>query len=128
MKKQATTVEQINFNKLRRDQSEGPKVDKMIEALRDGMEAFRRLEAAGFLVLFDNGEFQLTDKGKAQVSSLIGHPCVIPLKRVPDLVSALEAWLLRHNADDSDDRRLVVAAGTIMERNGLIRMKFGNWR
>jgi hypothetical protein len=102
-------------------------VDKITEALRDGIEAFHRLEAAGFIVLFDNGEYQLTDKGKARVSSLIGHPSVIPVNRVPDLVSALEAWLLQHD-EESDDRRLVVATCTIMERNGFIRMKFGNWR
>jgi hypothetical protein len=91
------------------------------------MEAFRRLEAMGFLVLFGkHGEqYELTEKGKARVSLLIGHPCVVLLSRVPDLVDALEAWLIQHEHDhENDDRYLVSAARTLTE---LWLMRMGDW-
>jgi hypothetical protein len=104
--------------------------NKMVEAVKRGHEAFLRLEAAGFLVLYgENGEkYSMTDRGKARVSSLIGHSCVTTLSRLPHLISAMEAWLFQHQDDDSDDYALVMAVATLMQANGLMRMKFAGWR
>jgi hypothetical protein len=104
--------------------------NKMAEVVKKGKETFRRLEAAGFLVLHgERGEkYSLTDRGKARVSSLRGHPCVIPLSRLPHLVSAMEACLFQHEGDNSDDYALVMAVATLMQENGIVRLKFAGWR
>jgi hypothetical protein len=104
--------------------------DRAAEAVRRGKETFRRLEAEGFLMLHgEHGEkYSLTNEGKARVSSLIGHPCVAPLSRLPHLISALEAWLLRHQDDDSDDYALVMATATLMQENGVVRLRLGGWK
>lgn len=104
--------------------------NRMAEALKDGTEAFRRLEAAGFLVLHGlHGErYSLTDRGKARVSSLIGHSCVIPFNQLDALISAMTVWLLRHSDDNSDDYALVMATATLMQENGFVRLNLGGWR
>lgn len=104
--------------------------NKVAETVKRGMQTFRRLEAEGFLVLHgQHGEqYSLTESGKARVSSLMGHPCVIPLSRLPHLISALEAWLLRHQDDDSDDYALLMATATLMQENGVVRLRLGGWK
>jgi hypothetical protein len=104
--------------------------NKMVKAAKRGNEAFLRLEAAGFLVLHGlHGEkYSMTDRGKARVSLLIGYPCIIPLSQLPRLISAMETWLFQHQDDDSDDYALVMAVATLMQENGLMRMKFAGWR
>jgi hypothetical protein len=101
--------------------------NKVAETVKRGTQTFRRLEAEGFLVLHGE-QYSLTESGKARVSSLIGHPCVIPLSRLPHLISALEAWLLRHQDDDSDDYALVMATATLMQENGVVRLRLGGWK
>jgi hypothetical protein len=70
----------------------------------------------------------LTDRGKARVSSLIGHPLVIPFNQLDALISAMTAWLLRHSDDNSDDYALVMATATLMQENGFVRLNLGGWR
>lgn len=102
---------------------------KMEKAWSNGMEAFRRLASGGFLVLHGHGEkYSLTASGKARFSDLVGRPLVGPAKDLPDLVSALETWLLRHSDDNSDDYALVMATASLMAENGYIRLRFGGWR